>query len=816
LEDYAARYNNPVFGGGGPANAARYVIEGHVRDATSAEWDWAYEYLRSHPGLLDGPVKSDAQLAEEAAQDRRVSGELTALAKQAYDRGERGEALRLLEQAAELHPADEARWNRLRGLIAELPDLSAGVRAGTEDGEPAPEASATVVGTHVPNDVRDVLVDGEHDQANIADQLTGPGDPGSREQGENQPEENHLAQDGPDIPNQEQPGPVADPSISSLQTFRPEPGTQLTPSGAISRVRANLEALRTLRQLQADGAPANADQQRVLAGWSGWGAVPQVFDQQREEFAWARDQLAQLLDPDELAAAARNTLNAHYTDLSLAAPIWAAVRELGFDTGRVLEPGCGTGNFIGLAPPGADMVGVELEPVSAGIAAALYPRAQILPESFAETRAPAGGFDLVVGNVPFGKVVLADRTHNAARHSIHNHFIIKSLHLLAPGGLVAVLTSRYTLDATNPAARREMAQLADLVGAIRLPESAHQRTAGTKVVTDLLILRRREDEFEPAPFSWELTEFAELPRDTALGTDTAPEADRDGEEVRVNRYFLDYPEMVCGQLHVGRGQFSNAELSVRAPDNTDIAQMLTERLGLLVAHARASELTQRPTASASGQRAALVGRAAKLTDGHITAVSSQEFTTVVAGAVEPLQVPRTQRAELGRLLRLRDTVLQLLEAEAATREDTPEIDSLRALLNQQYDAYLTDVGRSTGSPGGVPGAPTPRPARRCWPGPSPARADSAPIHTPRWSTPSSGSTRRPAKPAKPRFSPTGSSRRVPRAWAPTPRPMRSRSAWTPTAGSICPRSPACGASSRPEPELSWARWCSRIPLTTTG
>ena len=311
-------------------------------------------------------------------------------------------------------------------------------------------------------------------------------------------------------------------------------------------MRANLAALVTLRLLQRAQRPATPGEQAVLARWSGWGAVPEVFTHDR--FGWAREQLAELLSPAELAAARRSTLNAHYTDLRLVRQVWAALARLGFAGGRVLEPGCGSGNFIAAAPDTAHMVGVEVEPVTAAIAAALYPHAQILAESFADTVAPDGSFDLVVGNVPFAKAALSDPVHNRAGHSLHNHFILKSLHLVAPGGLVAVITSRYTLDAANPAARREMAQLADLVGAIRLPETAHLRAAGTKVVTDLLVLRRREPGRHPATTSWERTRQIDL----------------DGEQVRINDYFHDHPEMVCGRLQTGRGAYTDTDLTVVA------------------------------------------------------------------------------------------------------------------------------------------------------------------------------------------------------------------------------------------------------------
>ena len=176
----------------------------------------------------------------------------------------------------------------------------------------------------------------------------------------------------------------------------------------MTRIRANLVALTTLRHIQNDHRPATADEQRILARWSGWGAVPEVFDNRRDDFTWARDQLTALLTPNELAAAARNTLNAHYTDAALVQAMWSAAQQLGFHAGAVLEPGCGSGNFIGFAPPPAHMTGVELEPQTAAIAAALYPQATIIPGSFADTRLPDSSFDLGIGNVPFGNAALHD------------------------------------------------------------------------------------------------------------------------------------------------------------------------------------------------------------------------------------------------------------------------------------------------------------------------------------------------------------------------------------------------------------------------
>ena len=238
--------------------------------------------------------------------------------------------------------------------------------------------------------------------------------------------------------------------------FAPTAGEQLAPGGERARVDANLAALRLLRDLERHGGEPTVEEQRTLAAWSAWGAVPGVFDEDRDEWAQARSELLELVGEDGYAAARRTTINAHYTDPAIVAVIWQTVRDLGFDGGRVLEPGCGIGTFIGLAAADAELTGVELDPATARLAQALYPHASVRNESFADTRLPDGHFDLTVGNVPFADVRLHDPQHNPGRHSIHNHFILKSLVLTRPGGLVAVLTSRFTLDAANPAARREM------------------------------------------------------------------------------------------------------------------------------------------------------------------------------------------------------------------------------------------------------------------------------------------------------------------------------------------------------------------------
>jgi len=240
--------------------------------------------------------------------------------------------------------------------------------------------------------------------------------------------------------------PGGDQQVAGPARFRPASQAELAPSGSAARVRANLDALTVLRAVERESRPANPGEQARLARWSGWGAVPEVFDPARDGYGWARERLAALVSASELAAAERNTLNAHYTDAALVQAIWDGVGRLGFDGGRVLEPGCGSGNFLRFAPPGAELVGIEVEPVTAAITRALYPDAQVFTESFADTRAREGSFDLVVGNVPFGRITLHDPKHNRAGYSTGRTGIFEVpeclLSALAARGVVRPLSLR--------------------------------------------------------------------------------------------------------------------------------------------------------------------------------------------------------------------------------------------------------------------------------------------------------------------------------------------------------------------------------------
>lgn len=404
-----------------------------------------------------------------------------------------------------------------------------------------------------------------------------------------------------------------------------------------------------------------------------------MFDEERAEFAGDREQLHAVLDEAAYDAARRTTINAHYTDAGYVREIWRTVQELGFDGGEVLEPGCGSGTFIGLAPLSARMTGVELDPTTAAIAAHIYPDATIRAESFAETRYPRGHFDVTIGNVPFADVRLHDPGHNPnGRLAMHNHFIAKGLDLTRPGGLVAVLTSHYTLDSTNPEARRLFSQRADLVGAVRLPTGAHRRAAGTDALTDLLILRVREPGTEPRDTAWEDTVEVELPGPN--GPETA----------RINRHFVEHPERVLGEMRVAIGMYGVAGLEVTGV--RDATEQLREALRSLEAQARADGLVMTPATAHPDRPAARSVALDDEIDGHIVARPDGSFQVRREGMYEDLRVPKTQADELRALLGLRDQARELVSEEASRLDDTDQLSRRRTKLAGDWQAYVDQYG----------------------------------------------------------------------------------------------------------------------------
>jgi SAM-dependent methyltransferase len=433
----------------------------------------------------------------------------------------------------------------------------------------------------------------------------------------------------------------------------------------------------------------------VLARWSGWGAIPKVFDESNDRYAEQRETLRRLLGSDQAwAQARRTTLNAHYTSAEVAAAMWSTLGDLGLTEGRVLEPGCGSGVFLGLAPEGAEVVGVELDATTARVADHLYgARAEIHEGGFEEFAEPDGSFDAVIGNVPFGKIAPYDPRHNRSGHTLHNYFLVKSLRLTRPGGLVVALSSRYTLDARNPAARREMARVADLVGAVRLPERTFAGAAGTDVVTDLLVLRRRQPGTSPEGPAWTGT----VPLDLA---DVAPEA-RDavaatGEPLVINEYLADRGDMVLGDIAVARGMYREHELTVTATG--PVQARLIEALDRLTAEAkeRGATLTGRPVAQSRSAGSLGVRREAFDTrhaqEGSLVVGAGGLVGQYKGGRVVAYRPQRNKDfSELRRLIGLRDAVRQVLAAQLAGGSDD-EVATAQHTLSDSYADYRRIYG----------------------------------------------------------------------------------------------------------------------------
>ncbi|MGQ0831654.1 MAG: methyltransferase domain-containing protein, partial [Microthrixaceae bacterium] len=453
-------------------------------------------------------------------------------------------------------------------------------------------------------------------------------------------------------------------------------------------MRANLDALAVLDRCREEGGRwATPAEQAILARWAGWGAIPQIFDEADDRYRDERAEVRRLLrTEDGWTQARRTTLNAHYTSASVVAAMWNAAGQLGVNGNtRVLEPGCGSGNFIGLAPPAARLTGVELDATTARIAEHLYgARATIHSSAFEEFRLEDGAFDLVIGNVPFAKVTPHDPVHNRGRHALHNYFLLKSLHLTRPGGLVVALTSRFTLDARNPAARREMATLADLIGAVRLPERAFARSSGTDVVVDLLVLRRRPAGAPTSGPSWERV------RPAALGTDDA------SEPLEVNEYYLRNPSRVLGELALTRGMYRERELTVLPTGDLD--EQLPTALEALAAeaHARGSVYVPatRPELEPGPQWPAAPG------DFDLTHAQDGSFVVNSRGEVAQLQngapisySPRVAKdaAELARLVALRDAARSVLAVQVLGGSDE-QLTAAHATLDDRYRSYSRIYG----------------------------------------------------------------------------------------------------------------------------
>ena len=353
--------------------------------------------------------------------------------------------------------------------------------------------------------------------------------------------------------------PEPEPTPTTPRNFRIM-DDQLGEGGAKARFRANMDAITTIKRIEAEGRAATADEQETLSRYTGWGAIPDAFDENKGDWAKEYAEMKAALTPEEYEAVRSSTLNAHYTSPTVIRAIYDALVNLGFEGGRILEPAMGVGNFFGLLPDSmssSELHGVELDSITGRIAKQFYPEAEVTVAGFEATSRP-GFYDLAVGNVPFGNYQVFDPEYNRLGFSIHNYFAAKMLDQVRPGGIVAFVTSRYTMDAKDESVRRYLAERGELLGAIRLPNNAFRANAGTEVVSDIIFLQRRE---------LPLTELPDW-----VHTGDTPEG------FKVNKYFLQHPEMVLGTPTAESTQYADQDYTVAPIEGADLAEQLHEAI----------------------------------------------------------------------------------------------------------------------------------------------------------------------------------------------------------------------------------------------
>ena len=434
--------------------------------------------------------------------------------------------------------------------------------------------------------------------------------------------------------------------------------------GPKQKFARNIEAIRTLQAIETEGRSATLGEQTVLSQYVGWGGLADAFDPDKDSWAREYKELKGLLSEDEYAAARASTLNAHYTSPTVIRAIYDTVEQIGFTTGNILEPSCGVGNFFGMLPEsmqGSRLYGVELDSISGRIAQKIYPEANITVAGF-ESTSQRDFYDLAVGNVPFGNYKVNDKAYNNLGFSIHNYFFAKALDQVRPGGVVAFVTSRFTMDSKDSSARKYLAQRADLLGAVRLPNNAFKANAGTEVVSDILFLQKLERPIDREP---EWVQVGQTP-----------------EGFTVNQYFVDHPEMILGELSAESTQYGREDVTVDPIEGADLAEQLKEATGKI-----------------QGQYVAVARTETELDEGVPDVLPAdpnvKNFSyTVVDGEVyyrensvmTPVELSGDAKERVKGMVELRGLVNELI---AYQLEDFPDADiaAKQAELNAAYDAF---------------------------------------------------------------------------------------------------------------------------------
>ena len=440
--------------------------------------------------------------------------------------------------------------------------------------------------------------------------------------------------------------------------------------GPKQKFARNIEAIRTLFRLEEEHRGATAEEQQVLSQYVGWGGLADAFDPNKENWSAEYTQLKGLLSEDEYAAARSSTLNAHYTSPVVIRSIYDAVEKMGFQSGNILEPSMGVGNFFGMLPDrmaDSRLYGVELDSITGRIAKKLYPQADITVAGF-ETTDRRDFYDLAVGNVPFGQYKVNDKAYNKLDFSIHNYFFAKAIDQVRPGGVIAFVTSRFTMDSKDSTARKHMAERADLLGAIRLPNNAFKANAGTDVVSDIIFLQKRDRPIDHEP-DW-----------VQLG--------KTEDGFAINQYFVDHPEMVLGELTMESTQYGH-DLTVAPIEGTSLANQLAEAVQHIEGQYTTAEIAAPDVADAEAQRKtppadpAVKNFSYTVVDGDIYYRENSIMTQI--------DLSDNAKGRVAGMVELRQIVNELIDQQLNDFPDE-DIKASQAKLNAAYDAFTAKYG----------------------------------------------------------------------------------------------------------------------------
>lgn len=475
-----------------------------------------------------------------------------------------------------------------------------------------------------------------------------------------------------------QPGNIHLHNLTVNLTPAPEPAgnfritdDHLGEGGAKQKYARNIEAIRTLFKLEQEHRDATAEEQQVLSRYVGWGGLADAFDPGKNSWAKEYVELKGLLSEDEYAAARSSTLNAHYTSPAVIRGIYDAVERMGFRSGNILEPSMGVGNFFGMLPDtmqDSRLYGVELDSITGRIAKKLYPQADITVAGF-ETTDRRDFYDLAVGNVPFGNYKANDKAYNKLGFSIHNYFFAKAIDQVRPGGVVAFVTSRYTMDSKDSTARKHMAERADLLGAIRLPNNAFRANAGTDVVSDIIFLQKRDRpaDIEPAWVQLGKTE--------------------DG--FAINQYFVDHPEMVLGVLSTESTQYGREELTVAPIEGANLADQLAEAVQHIEGQYTEVEVETPDIADAENEKHILPADP-DVKNFSYTVVDGEVFYRENS-VMTQVELSDTAKGRVTGMVELRQTVNDLIDQQLNDYPDE-DIKATQERLNAAYDAFTAKYG----------------------------------------------------------------------------------------------------------------------------